>query len=326
MNKREKILLAIVVGILLIFSGESLITESFLQPLRDREGQVADLEQRIHANDRAFQQIQVAQKQLAGLTARSLPADPSVASTLYQNWLLKIAALSELKQIIVTPHRMVAEGDAFVRFPFSIQATTRLENLCEFMHAFYQAELLQKITQVSIETTDHSNDPTLQITVHLESVVLNKAERRSTLFPVSDDLDKTEQNEVKPRPNFDALLQHNFFVRGYGGSSQEATMNLVQKNPNPKPKPIDFGAQTYLIGSLFTDGKPEAWIFDRKRQHRTILFEGSAFEVAEIAGTVSTIDDDSVMLEIQGVTKRLDLGRNFRQLVTVERNWAPDGP
>ncbi len=317
MNKRERILLAMVVVILFLLSAESLITETILQPLDEREARVADLEQRIQANDRSFTRIQVAQKQQKNLAVRSLPADPSVASTLYQNWLLETAADSGLDEVIVTPHRVVPESDAFVRFPFSIQASTTLKGLCEFMHSFDQAELLQKITQVSVESNDRSRDPRLQITVHLEAIALDQAEPRTTLFPDSESHANAEPDEEK---NYDALLQRNFFVRGYGGPNLRSTASLVQKNKKPKPKPVDFGAQTYLIASLLTDGKREAWLFDRTCENKIVLFEGSPFAVAEFTGRVATIERDHVIVEIEGVTKKLDLGRNFRQLINAGNN------
>lgn len=95
--------------------------------------------------------------------------------------------------------------------------------------------------------------------------------------------------------------------------------SLVAQNPFAKPAPPAAAPQkdddaefTFLVASIVQDGEPQAWLYDRANNTRTILKVGSSFTVSDITARVLEIDRDRLVLERNESKWTLGLGENLR--------------
>ena len=48
----------------------------------------------------------------------------------------------------------------------------------------------------------------------------------------------------------------------------------------------DNALYTYFVGAVIDNGKPEAWLYDRSTNRRTVVREGEEFRIADVTGKV----------------------------------------
>ncbi len=325
MKKREKILLGIFLGILVVFGGGRFIDATFLKPVETGERRIEFLAQSIEQHNVQQARIRSAHAKLAEWTSRSLPPDPSSAATLYQNWLIELDRKANLQDAVVSPNRIVPEGESWFRMPFTIQARSKLDQLCQFLFDFEQAPLLHKITRIDVVSNEHTPNPSLQITIQLEAISLKSAAERSELLPKGT-ADATHTTMTRTIGDYAALIRGNKFVRGYrrpisiraarrDAPTVRRRPETGRTRPEAKPKPkVDAAAHVFLIASLISNQKAEAWLYDRLHKRRVDLQEGVDFAVAGIEGTVVSISKHAIVLDLQGITRQLAIGQSLRQM------------
>ena len=91
MKSREKILTALFLGALLVCFGSSLLSTTVLGPIDERERRVTTIQQKIQKLRIEKAELKKARSDLRKWSHSSLPPQESVASTLYQNWLIELA-------------------------------------------------------------------------------------------------------------------------------------------------------------------------------------------------------------------------------------------
>lgn len=319
MKTREMILLALFSGALAFSAGASSVTDALFGPIREREARVESLQRRIEQQKIDDARLQAADGKLKTWQKQSLPPDPSIASTLYQNWLIDLTNQTQMHEAVVTPNRVVPEGETYSRIPFTIKARTKLGPFCDFLQEFYATSLLHKITRISIETTQHTLDPRLDITVQLEALALNAASPRAVLLDEAIDPPIPPLLQLRTKSDYQRIIQRNLFVRGYNGPPAPVIIPSA-KSTRPTDRTqakFDAAAHVYLVASFRRDDQREAWMYDRTRNEQTVLFEGQPFNIADIRGIVLVIGNDFILVEIAGKTHRLELGKNLRQLTDV---------
>lgn len=91
-------------------------------------------------------------------------------------------------------------------------------------------------------------------------------------------------------------------------ATQPLTLRLVD----------DSGLYTYFVGSVGQGGSREAWLYDRSTNRRTVLRKGDTFQIADIAGTVLQITEDSLDVRSGEGVYRLDIGKNLRNWRAIQ--------
>jgi len=308
-------------GLLFAFSGSSVLSTTVFGPIEKREDRVTNIKQNIQQLESEQAVLKKARRDLKKWSHSSLPRQESVASTLYQNWLIELAGETKLLNTVVTPNKTSPQGDAYVRLPFTVQAETGLDRLCNFLYGFYKADLLHKITRVQIESTDNTKNPNLRVTVQLEALALQNAEPRFSLFSALNKEDKVAEILTHARTHYDPIVSRNLFVRGY--RAPKKVVPAVKRRPIAKAKQpskpkLDVAQHVYLVASLEeANGEREAWLYNRTSNEQIVLQEGVAFEAADVTGLVLAIGANFILFEAEGATKKLELGQSLRQLTTV---------
>ncbi len=79
----------------------------------------------------------------------------------------------------------------------------------------------------------------------------------------------------------------------------------------------DVARFTFLVACVSQDDDPQAWLYDRSNNKRTVITEAMDFAVADIKAVVAAVGRDFVLLEIDGRTFRLELGKDLRSMVPL---------
>src|SRR5438045_1527020 len=96
MKKREKMLLAGLIGILVLWQGGVMLNKFVFAPVAERQDEIAAREKRVSTKKRELRLSEDAARKLKDWKKRSLPPDPVVATSLYQNWLIDMAGKAKL--------------------------------------------------------------------------------------------------------------------------------------------------------------------------------------------------------------------------------------
>ena len=172
MNQRER-LLAIAVGAMLLlvgaFMAQSYVSGQFVA----RRGKVAELEGKLKKSKLQILKGQRATKKIGEYEARSLPPEPELARSLYQDWLLSEVGKAGLVDQQVRAISTQADADLFVKQVFSITGKGTLSQTVDLLHALYRVDHLHRITLLTLKPIKESK--LLDLTLTIEAVSLRKA-------------------------------------------------------------------------------------------------------------------------------------------------------
>ncbi len=105
---------------------------------------------------------------------RSLPSDPRRAGTLYQNWLLELVDSPEVRwQGAQVEAARPSQLDHNVRLPFTVSGEGTLDQVTAFLHKFYQAGYLHKITRLTLSPEKESG--LLDVRIVIEALMMPEA-------------------------------------------------------------------------------------------------------------------------------------------------------
>jgi hypothetical protein len=172
MNSRER-LLGIVVGCLAIIIGGFFIQRWVSGKFATRYAEMERLTGDLKKFKRQVQLSQAARRKIANYAERSLPADPEVARTRYQNWLVSEMEFAELLVPDVRLQSTQVEKDLFTRQTFAAEAVGTLPQAVELLHSFYSVDWLHRITQLKLRPVKDSK--LLNITLHIEALSMLKS-------------------------------------------------------------------------------------------------------------------------------------------------------
>jgi hypothetical protein len=178
MNQRER-LLAIVVGclavVLVLWFGWSYVDAQF----RTRRTRIEGLEREIAGFKRQVIQSQTAARKLGEYEARSLPPNPEVAKSLYQDWLLARIKEAGFVEPNVRAQSSREERGLYVEHNFVISGKANLRQAVDLLHAIYSADYLHRITTLILKPVKESRQ--LEVTITIDAVSMLTAPEATTL-------------------------------------------------------------------------------------------------------------------------------------------------
>ncbi len=318
MKQREKILLAALVGILVLWQGGAILNAFVFGPVEERETDIAARNKRVAEKKLQLEESRIAAGKLKVWNKRSLPPDPVVATNLYQSWLIELATRSKLSSVVVNPKAAVQrrKGETYSVISATVKAQGTQERLCDFLYEFRRCGLLHRVARMTLKTDQHQGDPILDIDLTVEGLSLADAPVRTMLFSDSNLGALAEARPGRDRKTYWQLLKKNLFVRGYNGPPppRDGGRGSQGTSQFPEEDPREF---VYLVGSFSTGGSFDATVRDMSTD-KTVRFEvGADLSFAGIEGKVLAIGIDFMILEIKGEAWRLELGDNLAHLKKV---------
>lgn len=283
---RKHILYGALGAMLLFYAGDWLLQNVLEEgPLQDRRNQVARLEKDIEGLEKQFAEAKQIGKQLDLLEARSLPANPEIARSLYQAWLLELVDFVELSGPNVDSGEPIGRKGLFQVIAFSVRGRGTLEQLTQFLFEFYSAGHLHQIRSLAITPLKGSDE--LDLSVSIEALVMPGADRTTRLTSL-----RSDRLAYGSLGDYDVIASRNLF--GTGGAS-------------------DATDYTYLTAVNYVNGQPEAW-FDLRTEAKLLkLRQGQMLQVGPFEGKIAEIADTDVVLESGDERWLLTIGENLAQ-------------
>ncbi|MDE0862401.1 MAG: hypothetical protein OSA98_01350 [Rubripirellula sp.] len=149
MNEREKNLVKLVGAILvlyLIWTGYG----RYQSAVSQREAQVSQLSSKQEELTDQVMQGALADRQLGEYMARSLPSNPELARSQYQQWLLELVHDKGMDNVMVDFTSSRSMGEVYQKIEFRITGATKLPSLIGMMHDFYAKDYLHRIRELTI--------------------------------------------------------------------------------------------------------------------------------------------------------------------------------
>lgn len=178
MNPKEKIL-AIAVGALALLIGGYLVQARISKWFDDGHKRIEALKSDLTKQRRLVAQSNKAAAQLAKFEAQSLPAQPTVARSVYSAWLLNEVQKAGFDGEQVKAISARSSGDVYTQQTFSISGKGTIAQIVQFLHSFYSVDLLHRVSKLSLKPLKDSKQLELLMTV--EALSLKSA-------PLSDKL------------------------------------------------------------------------------------------------------------------------------------------
>ena len=201
-NRRERILAGVLAAVGVgCFAGEAL-SNAVLHPFGAQEKQLASLTRKVGDQSLIFQRVEHTQRRLRYDLKSSLPPDPSVAGTLYQNWLVEQARNHGLTDAIISPAPPQKEKETGHRLTFSVQTTSTPSQIGGFVDSLQRARLLHRITQLDLSNAlppaskgTTASIAKLKAMITIEALALSAADPRQQLFAdAADDVEDAANN------------------------------------------------------------------------------------------------------------------------------------
>jgi hypothetical protein len=288
MLKYRKQMLLAVMGLLLLGYGGDWLWSTLTEPIQSLRQKQQTLRKDIDRRQLEVAKARQAAKTLAAWSQESLPADPQVARSLYQAWLLELVNRLGLTGPSVDSTQP-SERNGYVSMTFSLQARGTLDQWTRFLYEFYRSGQLHQLRSVAF--TPISKHDQLDMVFSIEALVLpgaNSEERLSDA--VSDRLAFERLQDYQP------VVRRNLF--GASGAAD----------------PTD---QTLLTGIHSVNGVPEAWFTLRHETdpERAVakLRLGQTLVIGEFQAKLLEIAEQDVTLEADGERWLVAIGESLTQ-------------
>ena len=304
MTKREKILAAAVLGLLILFGAKSLLGR-YSGLVDRRQSQLYNAKRDLADAEMALARGRLAVRKMEAWQEQSLPADRDVAVSLYRSWLLERCKAAGLTVDDVNPDARSARTTAFSSIGYVVEARGSLKSVVSLLYEFYRSAQLQQITRLRLRP---STDPSqLAVSLRVEALILPGATNTDKLSDgTTDRLALASVDEYQKQ-----LVDRNLFV-AYTPPQPERQNNVVREQP-PAPPKFDAAKHAYVTGIVQTGGKLQAWITVRTTGEVLRLFEGDELKVGLLEGRIVSIAPRMVVLEAGDEQLNVELGHSLRE-------------
>ncbi len=327
LQKREKVLaattgvlLVVLVAVWLVVVGESPAT------LRAKHDDLLDEVAEKQRQSRPLAQLT---EELRRRERRSLPTDRQAAWALYKQWLLEtVVDRVEFGNANISPKSGISRPGIYTTLKFTVEMNGTLEKLTRFLHEFYSASHLHKISSLSINPIDGSSEFKLDVTI--EALILPGADRRNKLSTepgnrlklssLQDYQDailsrKMDENRVD-RPA--ASTARGLFA-SYAPPPEPKRVRVPQRRSEPQPKPpvFDLTKYTYVTAYVSVDGKSEVWLEIRPTGETKKVKEGERFEIGRVRCKILRIGSRQVEITLDGERRLIGFQESLRDGVIL---------
>lgn len=298
-NPREKRLAGVLILTLAGVAGFVLLESTVIEPLQSAAARVSAEQQRQADLQTEFATVEHACKNLQSVAGQSLPDDLSVASVMYQEWLLQLCGDAGLESPVIIPGSPIAVEDVGHRLPFTVQATAPIRQIGGFLDRFQRNPLLHRLSHVSISSESRSSSRR-RFTITIEALALAGT-------PVPDSLPRTAPRRVDEKPLSELFARADPFRRVV---SRPVTHNIVAVAKAPSKQPARPEPTVRFVACVSRDGESQAWFSDDGRSGFTRKL-GDTLTVDAHEFTITSLASDRIVLASDGQQKTILLGQTL---------------
>ncbi len=277
MNDREKIL-AVAVAALVAMWGASQGWGKYQTALEKNLNTQRNVGQELSTARTATLRGRRAQQKLRKWQRQSLPTDPDIAKSLYQDWLQQQLTEAGLKVKELNIRSSRTSSTSYKQFAFVVNASGNLEQLTDFLYRFYQARHLHRISRADLSPSEDRKS--LKISLTVDALSLADAKRKDKL--AEGTLDAFDQSLDQFR---NSIVGRNLFATYQPAKPPKTEVAEVEEE-----KEDTEAAQANFSG--LSQGL-EGWLMSirMKKSGKMYYFrEGDTIEIGQFQGTVKKLD------------------------------------
>ena len=181
-QRRTKILAGGLTLVILAFLLRSKVDGWLRGPIRALQTEVTAAEKSAVILEADEIQLKVAQRNLDDWKAISLPPDVDIAQRLYREWIQALAEECGFSRIEVVPASQSTQKEYSTVAVEVRRAETDLQGLTRFLFLFDQADLLHRISSLTIDSPSPKGNPRLTISFTAEGMSADGAEDHQELL------------------------------------------------------------------------------------------------------------------------------------------------
>ncbi len=310
LNPREQRLLTIVLLILGGYLLYAAVQWLALQPLRERNEQLAALQNTIRRKKLQRRQVLQQQEQLQQWQQLSLPSDPRKAQSIYHEFLLRLVNEVGLEDPAVNTMPPAPQGSTLVRYPFTVRGRGSLETVVRLLRYFYSVDVLHQIRQLSLRRRDDGE--LLDVELRVEAISLNDGSEGGVAEIEPREGGEGSIGNPLPEELLTGIVSRNIFAP-YRPPRTEPEQPTEPEEPAVDPRQF-----VYLVGCVAIGPECEAWLYDRLANQTYRLRAGDTLDVAGVQGRVIMVAEEGVTFESGGRRYRILLGENLANMRPVE--------
>jgi hypothetical protein len=182
-QKRTKILAGGLLAVILVFLLRSSVDNWLRGPIRKLKAEIGTAEQSAKRLQADEIRLDVAKRNLEDWKAISLPPDVDNAQRLYREWIQMLAEECGFSRIDVVPASKSPQKEFSTVAVEVRRAETDLQGLTRFLFLFDQADILHRISSMSIDSDSPKGNPRLQISFTAEGMSVAGTEDHQELLP-----------------------------------------------------------------------------------------------------------------------------------------------
>ena len=293
LQRREKILAYSTGGLVLAVIGWFLLLGGDSRPIAKLREERDRLAGEVESKQKLMTAAARDAKQLADWRHRSLPSDPAIARSLYQNWLRGLANRDNFHQLNLESKEIEVRHGVLARISCSIHAHVELGDLAQFLYEFYCAGHLHQIRQMDLRPVENGRE--LDVNLSIEAMSLPGADSKDQLCKEPGHVLRLAKLADYRQP----IAKRNLFVPFRPVAVAAGT--------------VDAAEFAFVTAFVEAGGVRQVWIQDRMAGKTWQLREGEAFQVGSFHGTVRSLNaPNEVVVELDGHRRRLRDGDNLR--------------
>ena len=304
MNQREKILaasVAFLVGLMVARMGWNKIDRLYDQ----RGQQLSSLEKTVRDRQLDVERGKMAAERLNQWQRQSLPADPNLAQTLYQDWLRRQLDAAGFQNVEYRGQGSTARSrrvrrSAYRQLSFTVDGRGSLEQLTQFLYEFYRADHLHQLQSLDVEPIEDSDQ--LDLIFKIEALILPGADRVDALS--SGTSDRLAQDDLSSYQ--ETIVTRNLFAR-YAPPSPPTTAG----------DSADAAPQAIITGITHDENGWQAWVYIKTTKKMLRLHPGDPFEIGGLSGTIIRIGPREVVFETDGRRMLAGEGASLRDAIEL---------
>ncbi len=282
------------------FGGEWLLAHVIQGPLDVARNRRTQLERDIQQRETSLRRLREASQLLARWEDQSLPADTEAARSLYQAWLVELVDDVGLGSPSVTSSEPVPRAGLYYTLSFAVRARGTLEQLTQFLFAFYRTDLLHQVRSLTITPLQRTDQ--LDLSLAIETLILQASSAAGAKPAVAAAGATTENVYEQFRRRSWRISDRLAF------DDQEAYQAIVRRNIFALGGGFDPTDNTYLTSITQIDGQPEVWFTNRATDEVVRLRAGGRLTLGPLTFLLAEVFDTDVVIETDGERWLLGLG------------------
>jgi hypothetical protein len=323
---REKILAIGLAGVFLAWQGGPFLYGLVMGPIDELSSRISTLNQKLDEEQAKKRSVDKAIRNFRDYKNRSLPPNPTLASTEYQGWLYEQAIAAGLRDVSVSPMNSSPTPikGTYYQINFEVKGRGKLKQFAALLVGLKNSGLLHRVGNFSLEADDSGSDPDLKVSLKLEALCLLQSPARARLFA-----EKAPSPGTESVAELASLSARNVFEKFKPPEPEPVRTPERTPAPPPPEEPFDEAEFTVLTGVLFRDGVGSTYLYNQSNNQSLTLKVGDKFTMAGLEGEVREIHADHVFLLFNGLPQKIEVGETLRAMADraalVAASEAPAG-